>query len=156
MNLLGYYTDGTLIASGSFGDVYVVPFEGSIAAVVRRNGQTAYEFLARERLAKLVEQGTLVYSVDFAPLDFDNLASETYLNTTWGKQGGWHIGNNAADGIYTQYTKSFSGYRITNDDTRNDETQDAILGLTLAVVNQRKTEPKYTGLRKLWNEATGW
>ncbi len=155
MNLYGYYVDGTLIATGTFGNVYVVPFEGSIAAIVKRAGQSAYEYLSRERLAKLIAQGTtLKYTVEFSALDLDSLASETYLNTSWGRQGGWSLTNNDADGQYTQYTKPFTGYRITNSETRIDETQDVLMAAVVALANQPKPH-QYTGVRKVWNDLTG-
>lgn len=156
MKLNGYYQDGTVIASGAFGVVYIVPFENGVAAVADvATIPGSRKFLARERLVKLIDvDKTLTYSKDFNPLDVDALYSESQLNSVYSTQGGWNLNTSAADGTYTTYIPAFTGNYIQTPEMVSLQTSQALMtGAVLAVVKMKLEQQRKVGV---FEQLTGW
>ncbi len=156
MKLNGYYQDGTVIASGAFGVVYIIPFENGVAAVADvATIPGSRKFLARERLVKLVDvDKTLAYSKDFNPLDVDALYSESQLNASYSTQGGWNLNTSAADGTYTTYTPAFTGNYIQTPEMLSVQSSQALTtGVVLAVAKIKLDQQRKVGF---FERLTGW
>ncbi|WP_420154131.1 hypothetical protein [Siphonobacter sp.] len=157
MKLNGLYQDGQVIASGSFGTVYITPFEDGVVAVALVGGGLKY--LAKERLLKLVNADkTLTFDQTFEVLDLEALYTEQELNNRFSIQGGWSLNTGAADGTYTAFTKGFSGQYIRTPEMLADAVQQNLFTSVVAAAAELKIRQQkpVNPLRQFWRDATGW
>ncbi|PMD95519.1 hypothetical protein BWI97_14280 [Siphonobacter sp. BAB-5405] len=158
MKLNGLYQDGQVIAKGSFGVVYLIPFEDRVAAILENAGSR--KFLARERLLKLVETDkTLAFDEKFYRDDAYVIYSEAELNSRYSMQGGWNLTTSAADGTYSPYTQAFTGQYIQTPEMLASRTQ---TDLTIAVVagavqvHLQQQQEAQNGFSAFVEKYTGW